>query len=203
VVARRLGLPLAPVTPARLCPLPSPLYTVLLGYKESPVAEARERFSAMVRTLVHSFLVGQAGRLEAAVGGRFDLVALVPSTRRPGIAPLGLVEGLGHDITTAVPGAYWVADLLQRVDAQGGPPSVAHMRPDPAAFRVAAPGRDAVVGARVLLLDDTYVSGARAQSAAAALARTGARCTLIGPIGRVLRPDRVALHREFLRRRVA
>ena len=52
VVARRLGLPLAPVVPARLCPLPSPLYTVLLGYKESPVAEARRRFGAIVRALV-------------------------------------------------------------------------------------------------------------------------------------------------------
>jgi hypothetical protein len=52
----------------------------------------------------------------------------------------------------------------------------------------------------VLLLDDTYVSGARSQSAAAALQRAGAR-TVIGPLGRVLRPDRIALHAEFLGRR--
>ena len=114
VVARRLGLPLAPVTPVRLCPLPSPLYTVLLGYKESPVAEARLRFGAMVRMLVRSFLLGDAGRLEATIGGRFDLVALVPSTRRPGIAPLGLVDGLGHDAAAALPAAHWAADLLRR-----------------------------------------------------------------------------------------
>ena len=54
--------------------------------------------------------------------------------------------------------------------------------------------------ARVLLLDDTYVSGARAQSAAAALSLAAARSTLIVPLGRVLRPDRVALHADFLRR---
>ena len=64
-------------------------------------------------------------------------------------------------------------------------------------------GERAVAGARVLLLDDTYVSGARAQSAAAALARAGARCTLIAPLGRVLRPGRIALHAEFLRRHAA
>jgi len=203
VVARRLGLPLAPVVPVRLCPLPSPLYTVLLGYKESPVAEARLRFGAMVRALVRSFLLGHAGRLEATIGGRFDLVALVPSTHRPGIAPLGLVDGLGHDVAAAVPAARWVADLLQRADSPGGPPPVAHMRPDPAAFSVGARSRTAVEGARVLLLDDTYVSGARSQSAAAALARAGARCTLIAPLGRVLRPGRIALHAEFLQRHAA
>jgi hypothetical protein len=203
LVARRLGLPLAPVTPVRLCPLPSPLYTVLLGYKESPVAEARLRFGAVVRTLVRSFLLRDACRLEASIGGRFDLVALVPSTHRPGIAPLGLVEGLGRDVAAALPAAHWAADLLRRADAPGGPPPVAHMRPDPAAFSVPAPGRGAVAGARVLLLDDTYVSGARAQSAAAALARAGARCTLIAPLGRVLRPGRIPLHAEFLQRHAA
>jgi hypothetical protein len=200
VVARRLGLPLAPVAPVRLCPLPSPLYTVLLGYKESPVAEARLRFGTVVRTLVRSFLLADAGRLETMIGGRFDLVGLVPSTHRPGIAPLGRVDGLGHDVAAALPAARWAADLLRRPDAPGGPPPVAHMRPDPAAFSVRAPGRAAVAGARVLLLDDTYVSGARSQSAAAALACAGARCTLIAPLGRVLRPDRIALHADFLGR---
>jgi hypothetical protein len=187
----------------RLCPLPSPLYTVLLGYKESPVAEARRRFATIVRALVRSFLVLHAGRLEATIGGRFDLVALVPSTHRPGIAPLGRVDGLGGDVAAVLPAARWVADLLQRAETPGGPPPVAHMRPDPAAFRVPVPGRAAVAGARVLLLDDTYVSGARSQSAAAALARAGARRTLIAPLGRVLRPGRSALHAEFLRRHAA
>ena len=77
------------------------------------------------------------------------------------------------------------------------------MRPDPAAFSPRAREGRAVVGARALLLDDTYVSGARSQSAAAALELAGARSTLIVPIGRVLRPDRVALHAEFLRRHAA
>ena len=48
-VGRRLGRSLAPVFPVRLCPLPSPLYTVLLGYKESPVSEARRRFAPLLR----------------------------------------------------------------------------------------------------------------------------------------------------------
>ena len=103
------------------------------------MAEARLRFGTMVRMLVRSFLCAEAGRLETTIGGRFDLVALVPSTHRPGIAPLGLVDGLGYDVAAALPAARWAAELLRRADAPGGPPPVADMRPDPAAFSVRAP----------------------------------------------------------------
>jgi hypothetical protein len=202
LVARRLRLPSAPVVPARLCPLPSPLYTVLLGYKESPVAEARLRFGTIVRALLRGFLLGDGGRLEGAVGGPIDVVALVPSTHRPGLAPLALVGGLADDVGGALPAARWAPALLRRAEQPGGSPPVAHMRPDAAAFTVPPSERAALRGARVLLLDDTYVSGARAQSAAGALQRAGAR-TVIGPLGRVLRPGRVARHADFLRRHIA
>lgn len=202
LIARRLGLPLAPVVPARLCPLPSPLYTVLLGYKESPVAEARARFGVLVRELLRAFLLDHGGQIEATVDGPLDVVALVPSTHRPGPAPLGLVAGLGGAVATVVPAARWAPDLLRRAVLAGGPPPVAHMRPHPAAFIVPERDRAAIAGARVLVLDDTYVSGARSQSAAAALKLAGAR-PVIAPLGRVLRPDRVVLHAEFLRRHAA
>jgi hypothetical protein len=203
VVARRLGLALAPALPVRLCPLPGPLYTVLLGYKESPVAEARRRFGAVVRALVGAFLLGHGRPLAALLGGPVEVVTVVPSTHRPGPAPLALVDGLGADVATALPAARWAPGLLCRARASGGLPPVAHMRPHPAAFRLAAPDHDQLTGARVLLLDDTYVSGARAQSAAAALHLAGAGATVLVPLGRVLRPDRVARHAEFLRRHAA
>jgi hypothetical protein len=183
VVARRLGLPLTPVVPMRLCPLPSPLYTVLLGYKELPVEEARLRFGAIVRTIVASFLRVRGAQLASLVGGSVDVVSVVPSTHRSGAAPLARVEGLGDAIGVALPGACWVPDLLCRAGGPGGSPPVAHMRPLPAAFHLHVPNRHLVSGARVLLVDDTYVSGARSQSAAAAL-----------------RPDRVGAHADFLGR---
>jgi hypothetical protein len=201
LVARRLGRPLAPVVPARLCPLPGPLYAVLLGYKESPVAEARLRFGTIVRALLRTDLLGH-GRFEATLGGPIDVVALVPSTHRPGPAPLALVAGVADDVTGALPAARWAPALLRRAHLSDGYAPVGHMRPHPAAFMVPPTERTALSGARVLLLDDTYVSGARSQSAAAALQQAGAR-TVIGPLGRVLRPDRVALHADFLRRHVA
>jgi hypothetical protein len=199
-VARRLGLPLAPVRPVRLCPLPSPLYTVLLGYKESPVAEARTRFGAMVGALARTFLTANGPGLAACLGGPVEVVALVPSTHRPGAAPLGLVDGLGSVVAAALPLARWEPELLRRARGVGRSPLVSHMRPNPAAFMPRADDTHPLAAARVVLLDDTYVSGARAQSAAAALHRSGARATLIVPIGRVLRPERVALHARFLAR---
>jgi hypothetical protein len=202
VVARRLGLPLTPVVPARLCPLPGPLYMVLLGYKEAPVAEARLRFGAIVRTVLVSFLRARVSQLASMTGGSFDVVSVVPSTHRPGPAPLARVEGLGA-AAAALLGACWAPGLLRRSGAPGGSPPIAHMRPHPAAFHLGASGRHLACGARVLLLDDTYVSGARAQSAAAALHLAGIRSALIIPVGRVLRPDRVAAHADFLRRHSA
>jgi hypothetical protein len=200
VVARRLGRPLVAVRPLRLCPLPSPLYRVLLGYKESPVAEARLRFGAMVRALVRAVLVDLGPPLEAMLGGPVDLVTVVPSTHRPGPAPLALVPGLASEVAAALPAARWAPDLLCRAGAAGGSPPISHMRPHPAAFHLSgADGLD-VDGSRVLLLDDTYVSGARSQSAAAALRRARTGTTVITPLGRVLRPDRVVLHADFLER---
>ena len=83
VVGHRLGVPLVPVFPVRLCPLPSPLYAVLLGYKESPVAEARRRFAPMVGSLFGAFLGAHAGCLAAAAGGALEMALPVPSTARP------------------------------------------------------------------------------------------------------------------------
>jgi hypothetical protein len=197
-VSRRLGFPLVPVLPVRLCPLPGPLYTVLMGYKESPVREARRRFSAMVRTLFREFLLGEADRVESIVGGPFDVVLPVPSSSRPGPPPLAQVEGLGADVAAAFPGAHWAPRLLCRDAGADGARGLGHMRPDAAAFRLGETDRPALDGMRVLLLDDAYVSGARSQSAATALRAAGAAVPVIVPLGRVLRPDRSPRHARFL-----
>jgi len=194
-VGLRLGLPLAPVLPVRLCPLPSPLYAVLMGYKESPVAEARHRFAPMVRQLFDDFLAGHAPCIAAAADGPVEIALPVPSTARPIGAPLERLEGLARTVRTRLPAARWSPGLLIRTRAPVG-----HMRPDAGAFEVPAAVQGVVGGRCAVLLDDTYVSGARAQSAAAALRRAGARGVVVVVLGRVLRPDRVPAHAAFLRR---
>jgi hypothetical protein len=191
-VGRRLGVPLVPVLPVRLCPLPGPLYRVLMGYKESPVDDARRRFAPLLRTLVDDFLSVHAPCVVAAAGGPLDYALPVPSTARPGGPPLDGVDGLAASVRTHT-GVRWRPDLLTRAAAPLG-----HMRPDRGAYAVGPGGRAEVAGTRILLLDDTYVSGARAQSAAAALRGSGARSVVVVALGRVLRPDRSALQADFL-----
>jgi adenine/guanine phosphoribosyltransferase-like PRPP-binding protein len=193
-VARRLRLPLALVMPVRLCPVPSPLYTVLMGYKESPVDLARRRFSRLVADHLTSYLDRHGPCVVTALGGPADVVLPVPSSARPSGAPLGHIAGLGMVATeTLGRPVRWRPDLLRRSVAPVG-----HMRPHRSAFVVADPV--AVADARVVLLDDTYVSGSRAQSAAAALRRAGARSVVIVPVGRILRPDRLPAHAAYLAR---
>lgn len=193
-VTTRLGVPLAPVMPVHLCPVPGPLYTVLMGYKESPVDDARRRFAQRVLHLFADFFVAHQACLARALGDGVVLVLPVPSSSRPGRASLEAVEGLDALSASAVsPGAIWAPRVLQRSD--GG---IGHMRPNARAFAVPRSSRGTVRGSRVLLLDDTYVSGARAQSAAAALRRSGARSALIVPLGRVIRPDRFAAHAALM-----
>jgi hypothetical protein len=181
--------------PARLCSLPSSLYGVLMGYKESPVSEARLRFSGLLGDLFAVYLSGHCRCLAAALGGDVDLVLPVPSTSRPGPAPLERVRRLPAVVAEAWgDGAHWVPSLLRRGD---GP--VGHMHPNDRAFALGDELDVEIAGARVLLLDDTYVSGARSQSAAAALRRSGAASVAIVPLGRVLRPDRSEAHAVFLK----
>jgi hypothetical protein len=149
----------------------------------------------MVRDLFDAFFASHAACLTA--GAPLAMVLAVPSTARPSGAPLAQVPGLRDDVHARL-GASWCDDLLRR-----GPGRLGHMRPERDGFVVPAGRRSAVLGRHLLVLDDTYVSGARAQSAAGALRLAGAASVQIVAAGRVLRPDRVPGHAAFLRRHAA
>ncbi len=191
-VAHRLGAVLAPVLPAQMCPLPGPLYTVLMGYKEAPVAEARARFGPIVRAMTAGFLRAHADCVDALAGGRAHFVLPVPSTVRPGGSPIARIPGLAIAVESTLPGARWTGLLCRTSEPVG------HMRPSARAYTVPPTLRSRVDGRRLVLLDDIYVSGARSQSAAAALRRAGAASVVIVALGSVLRPDRIREHAEFL-----
>jgi hypothetical protein len=165
-----------------------------MGYKESPVAEVRRHYSRRVEDAFAAFLTDHIACLHAALGGRADLVAAVPSSSRPGRTSLERADGLADVVRSALgPEARWSPSILQRGAGDIGP-----MRPNAGAFAVPGSGRGALHGSRVILLDDVYVSGSRAQSAAAVLRLSGARSVLIVPLGRVVRPERFASHAAFV-----
>jgi hypothetical protein len=193
-LVHRLNLPLTPVLPAFLCPLPSPLYTVLVGYKESPVEEARQLFAKRLGELFSIFLTDHRACIESVLGGHVELVLPVPSSSRPGRGPLewaGRLAGLA--IAALGCQARWLPSAMQRA-----PGDIGHMRPNAGAFVVPPVERGAVHGSRIVLLDDSYVSGSRSQSAAAALRLARARGVVIAPLGRVLRPERFGAHAAFV-----
>jgi hypothetical protein len=196
-----LHQPISRVLPVSLCPLPGPLYSVLMGYKESPVDEVRVRSAGVVDTLFSEFLAGHRRCISKVLDGFVDVVLPVPSSSRPGQPPLDRVPGLGRHVTERLERgwgwgpALWCPSLLERT-----PGPIGHMRPNADAFAVPEWAEPIVSRARVLLLDDTYVSGARSQSAAAALRMAGAYVVLIVPLGRVIRPAKLPEHARFLER---
>jgi predicted amidophosphoribosyltransferase len=175
-VATQLGLPLVPVVALFEYRVGDRRHHLLRGYKDAPVAEARERgrrhlVAELARWWVDT--VDGASRL-----GRWDVVTTVPSSGRPGGAPAErLVDGV-PDL------ARRHLRLLVRGPGGGG-----HLCAGRDLF-VPAPGVDraGLVGPTVLVFDDTTTTGAAVQSAAAALRLAGARVVGALVMGRALSP---------------
>lgn len=141
------------------------LHRHLRGYKDDRSLQVRSRMTRRLAALIAVFM-----RNHATCVGPFDTLALVPSAARVALEPvINLIPTLREAYTPsleAIPG-FSKADLstdrfrlLRQVD-----------------------------GERVLLMDDTFASGATLFSAAATLRGAGAE--IVGPIvlGRHLRPS--------------
>jgi orotate phosphoribosyltransferase len=146
--------------------------------------EAGERLTAMLARFLreHSDQVWRAAGM--IVGP--ELAAVVPSGQgRPGAHPLAAIVASCIDVPivplSTAPGAATRARGLANGVAAGW---------------LTVGG--AVAGADVLLVDDTWVSGASAQSAAAALKAAGARRVALVVIGRHVDPADLR-SAEFLR----
>ncbi|HUZ44433.1 MAG TPA: hypothetical protein VMU63_08505 [Acidimicrobiales bacterium] len=172
----------------------APMHTLLRDYKDG-AARTRAVLGERVAALAGRFLWRNGPRL-APEG--WDAVAVIPSTAGR--------EG-PHPLEAALARSSWLAPQLSPGLLRAGSAAgrVAHRRAGDAAFAVAAgrPGADGagvddgaavdhVLGLRVLLVDDTWTTGARAQSAASALTAAGATVAGIAVLGRIVtaRPDR-------------
>lgn len=128
----------------------------LRGYKNSRSPTVRDRLSLRLAGLLAIFMANHAECV-----GAWDVVTCVPSAHRVALEPvvsrIGLFAGRYSQVLTAHP------DAVDRTV-------------DPAQFTVNGDVKDH----RVLLLDDTFTTGAKLFSAAAALRQHGA--VVIGPV---------------------
>lgn len=168
-----VSVPTDLVLPISLYELGSQLHMMLRDYKDAPWPELRRDHVRSLAATLARFYAGHSACVAARLGGPPDLVTTVPSTRdRVGAHPLVAVVRM-------------VNDLAWRYRALLAPGSV---RVERAASDDAFQVTGEVAGTRVLVVDDTFTTGARAQSAASALGREGADVAVL-VLGRVVGPD--------------
>jgi hypothetical protein len=161
------------VVPISLYSVPGQLHHVLRNYKDGPAAPVlRNQVAAMLAR----FMGLHRGCIERALGAPIDVVMTVPSTRLP------IRTGV-HPLQLAVQQVSSLNDL-HRVGLRRGPAPVGHLLANDRAFGVEID----VSGLTILLVDDTFTSGARAQSAVSALVFAGAARVSVLTVGRVIDP---------------
>ncbi len=176
VLVRQLGMPLVPLVAVTDYRMGDGMHRRLRRYKDAPVAEVRASCTRRLAAMLEAWLVDGRTRPGPGLSGRWDVVTTVPSSRRPAGAPVD-----------AVVGAVAVLASRYRPLLARGPEPTGHLQAARQGF-VLGPGvdLDELPGRRVLLVDDSVVTGARAQSAAAALRLGGARVAAVVALGRLV-----------------
>ena len=162
------------VVPISLCIRGSALHAALRGYKDGTQQRVRELHAHRLAALVDEFLDVHEACLAAAVKvPGFNLVTVVPSSSpvrdelRPNLRRLA--AGLASTTSSRH------LRLLTATGAASTTGGFHHRR------YLASPD---AAGQRILLLEDTWVTGGRAQSAAVALQAAGAAAVAVVAMGR-------------------
>lgn len=165
--------PVRLVVPISLYRVGEQLHTVLKDYKRSPSERVRERHLLQVGAILHRFLHGHRDHIAAEAMRYWDTVTIVPSkTSQDAVHPLESAIALGEPLRSEY------ARLLEPADVG----RIGRAQSSDQGYRASAESE----GRRVLLVDDTFTSGATLQSAASALALGGAEVVAGLVIGRVI-----------------
>ncbi len=166
----QVTLPIERVVPISLMSTTGQLYSDLKAYKGAYASSAA---SLRISALIGRF---RSGHLQCLLGGRSDcdVVTVVPSTRRQGRHPL-------VDVLARL--EYFKARYRDVLVASSTPPTHREARDN--GYNMT----ESVAGKCVLLVDDTFTSGAHLQSAASALQLAGADLTAALVVGRRFKAD--------------
>jgi hypothetical protein len=180
-------MPLVPVVSVTTYRLGDELHRTLRRYKDAPSATTRQHCVDRCANLLAAFVHGHRQGIEALAGGPWDTVVTVPSSTRPGRPPVDAVVVAVSSL------AVDHRRLLVR-----GPGHMGHLQPSRSGFVVDPRVDRASLGKHsALVVDDSYTTGARAQSAATALRLVGMRVGAILALGRVVAPRSCPWHAAF------
>jgi len=169
---------LPPVVPVGLYSPGDAWNTVLRRYKDAPVGAAREHFSEVIVSRLERFWLRHHACVLGATSG-FGAYCVVPSSK------IRRVSDVPHPLEKVVAKITGLKALRAvRLVPSGG--EVCHMQPSSTAFRLA----DAtdLTGLRILVIDDSWVTGARALSAVSSLTDAGAEVAGVLVLGRSVDP---------------
>ena len=174
------------VVPISLSVWDSQLHYCMNRYKsQAATSDLRLRFSLEIAAMLQRFLVNHRGCIAEAGGADWEAITMVPSSQgRTGM----------HPFEQAIRRSPWLEDQFVPL-LQAGSKATAHRVASDDGF-VAT---EDVTGRRVLLLDDTFTSGCRSQSAASALNGAGATVVAIVPVARYMNPDRWPPAQEMMK----
>ena len=170
----QVARPVPTVVPISLYQIGGQLHHALRGYKDNHDPGVRAQFSLLVAALLTRFLSRHGDCVARAAGAAWEVATTVPSSRnRP----------LPHPLDRAIQLSPWLRDQCHPLLARGAG-EVRHNQAGERAFMVT----EDVRGRQLLLLDDTFTTGAALQSAASALAVAGAQVVAAVVVGRVIDP---------------
>src|SRR4029077_735440 len=173
-VEGQVSQPCALIVPISLYEVGLQLHYQLKHYKDGDGSKMAWDFLVKTAALLGYFLQQHGGCIASAAGGHWDIIPSVPSsTDRPG----------EHPLATAIKLVPSLREQYEPLLGRGGAPVQHNTASDDGYEPLHTLG-----GERVLLVDDTLTSGARAQSAASTLNNAGAAVAAIVPIGRVIDP---------------
>lgn len=165
------------IVPATVVVQPSDWYSAVYHYKSKPNYPA---FAPVLAVVLREWLAYHAGRVVTALGGPPDLAAVVPSRKVPPPTPLYSVAEWAVRNTPALAG---LGVDPTAVAFAGGSPPAKHRTLSPESLFAG----ETLTGRRVLLVEDTWVSGSTALSTAIALRRAGAAGVALISIARMVK----------------
>jgi hypothetical protein len=185
-VTSQISRPCELVVPISLYEIPSQLHHVLRHYKSNRFPELHDRFGAQVASLLSYFLSTNGECVEGFAGGPWDVITTVPSSGD---------RGGQHPLVTAMNRVVSLREQSETLLTRGDV-AIDHRTASDDGYRTIRP----LDGERILLVDDTYTSGSRAQSAASRLSLDGGEVVAIVPLGRVINPSFNETVAEYWRR---